>query len=658
MQPSNSLIALGVGTVLAVSAATSSTQAAPLVSQRHVRSAADTPEKLAASEAGAFQSIAQTAAKETPPQHLEAAQKLQVTAASNPAPIAQSAPTSQPPAATPSPSGSSAGSPSTDSPSTDSPSMELPQAAPTAPSMPLPRSRTPGNATPGNATPGTSGGTATPETPPPGSMTPGTITPGTMTPGTTTPGTSGSTATPGTATNSEPAPEYLNPDPNPLSFPTTPEEVQIAGTQPITLRQAIELAIRNTRSLQQSRLQLERAQAALRESEAQNFPTLQLQSGVGFQVDEQANAVRAITGTTTGFNGTTFNNSTTLNGTLTATYNLFTAGQRSASIAAARGQVRAQELQLEADTEQLILDVTNNYYDLQQADEQVRISQASLTEAQRSLRDAQALERAGVGTRFDVLQAEVDVANAQQDLTQQISAQEIARRQLVQQLSLSQSIDISAADPIDVAGLWDLTLQDTIVLAFKNRAELEQQLVQREIAQQNRRGALAQLAPQISLSASYGFLRTLDSSTSPNFDGFLSNARAQIGLNWNIFDGGAARAQARQAESNIAIAENQFASNREQIRFLIEQAYSTLRSSYDNIQVTSRAVLLATESLRLARLRFQAGVGTQTDVLQQQTALTRSEVNRLTAILNYNRALASLKRQVSNYPQGDLANTP
>ena len=457
-----------------------------------------------------------------------------------------------------------------------------------------------------------------------------------------------------TNSSNEPAPEYLNPDPNPLSFPTQPEEVQIVGTQPLTLKQTIELAIRNSRSIQESRLTLERTQAALRESEAQNFPTVAANAGLTFSAQDRAVA----NATNTGFNGTSSTNSTSLSATVQTSYSVFTSGQRSAAIRASRGQVRFQELQLESDTEQLILDVTNNYYDLQGAIEQVRIARDTLTQAEQSLRDAQALERAGVGTRFDVLQAEVDRANAQQDLTQQISQQEIARRQIVQQLGLSQSVDITAADPIVPAGVWDLSLEQSIVLAYKNRAELEQQLVQREISTQNRRRALAQLGPQVTLQASSGVSRTLDTNPGAVYEGFLPNFSATVGVNWTLFDGGQARAQADQQESNIAIAENQFASNREQIRFQVEQAYSTLRSSFDNIQVTALAVQNATEALRLARLRFQAGVGTQTDVLQQQTALTRAEVNSLTAILNYNRAIASLQRQISNYPDGNLANTP
>ena len=468
-----------------------------------------------------------------------------------------------------------------------------------------------------------------------------------------------------TETSNEPAPDYLNPDPNPLSFPTTPEEVKIEGTQPITLKQAIELAVRNTRSLQEARLNVENNQAQLREAEAANFPTLDLSSNLVVSGQEaprtQQQTIDPQTGLPTGgggFNGTSFPNSSTLQTTVEGSYQLFTSGVRSAQIKAAREQVTFNQLQLESATEQLILDVTNNYYDLQNADEQVRIAQDSVTQAQQSLRDSQALERAGVGTRFDVLQSQVDLANSQQTLTQNISNQQVAQRQLVQQLALSQTVNITAADPIQPAGVWTLPLEDTIVLAFKNRAELEQLLVQRDIAEQNRRRALGSIRPQITANASYGVGRTLDDSNDPVFNGFLSNFSASIGLRWRLFDGGAARAQADQQKTNGAIAENRFAEQREQIRFNVEQGYSVLQSSYSNIQVTTLAVQQAQEALRLARLRFQAGVGTQTDVLQQQTALTQAEVNRLTAILNYNRALATLNREVSNYPGGNLADTP
>jgi OMF family outer membrane factor len=193
-----------------------------------------------------------------------------------------------------------------------------------------------------------------------------------------------------------------------------------------------------------------------------------------------------------------------------------------------------------------------------------------------------------------------------------------------------------------LAGLWDLTLEESIVRAFQNRPELQQQLAQRNINEQQRRQALAELGPQISLVASYDLLDQFDDSVSVT-DGYSFGVRATL----NLYDGGAARARASQQKVNIAIAETQFAEQRNQIRFQVEQAFSNQQSNLENVQTANTALEQAREALRLARLRFQAGVGTQTDVINSENDLTRAEGNRVTAILDYNRALAQLQRSVT-----------
>jgi outer membrane protein TolC len=234
-----------------------------------------------------------------------------------------------------------------------------------------------------------------------------------------------------------------------------------------------------------------------------------------------------------------------------------------------------------------------------------------------------------------------------------VSQQRISRRQIVQLLSLAQPVEVSAADPIVEAGSWELSLEQSIVLAFKNRAELEQQLVQRDISEQRRRIALAAIRPQASLSAGYNILGVLNDDSGPG-QGLNLGARLQ----WNFFDGGAARSRAQQERTNIAIAENNFASQRNQIRFDVEQAFFNLNANRENIQTAAFALQRAEESLRLARLRFGAGVGTQLEVINQQTERTRAQVNRLRAILDYNRALADLQRAISNLPNSNLFTLP
>ncbi|MGA7932085.1 MAG: TolC family protein [Kovacikia sp.] len=447
------------------------------------------------------------------------------------------------------------------------------------------------------------------------------------------------------------APDYLNPDPNPLSFPTKPEEVKLRGIQPITLQQALELAERNNRTLQVAGFTANRSRASLNQAEAELYPTLDLSGTVSrsesasgrLSNQSSSNSLANLLGLNSQSGGV----SRSFNGNLTLSYNIFTSGGRPARIRAAEQQLKSDQLAYEIALETLRLSVTNAYYDVQQADAQVRIAQASVRNSQISLRDAQALERAGLGTRFDTLQAQVTLANSQQNLTNAAAQQEITRRQLAQILSLAPSMNLAAADPVEAAGKWNLSLEETIVLAFRNRGELEQQLAQRELAHQQKLAALSALGPTLSVSAQYNVLDSFGSSGS---NGVADGYNVQAGLSWRLFDGGAARASANQQEANIAIAETNFANNRDQIRFAVEQAYANLLSNQVNIVTARQGLVQATEALRLARLRFQAGVGTQTDVINSETALTNAQGNVVSAILGYNRALATLRRSVTNLP--------
>jgi len=449
-----------------------------------------------------------------------------------------------------------------------------------------------------------------------------------------------------------PAPEYLNPSANPLLFPTQAEEVQIKRAEVITLEQAIELGRRNNRDLQAARLTLERNQFALQEALAAEFPT----AGLVLDFTRSDSASARLSNTSLNDDNPLLNRnpvSTTFNGSVQLSYDLFTSGLRPATIRASEQQVRFQELEVERLSEQVRLNVTRAYYNLQEADAQVQISQAAVGNAAQILRDTQLQEQAGLGTRFDVLQTQVSFANASQDLTRALSQQRVSRRQIVQLLSLAQPADVSAVETITEAGTWDLSLEQTIVLAFKNRAELEQQLIQRNIGEQRRLIALAANRPRASLTANYNILGVLNDDAGPS-QGLTIGARLQ----WNLFDGGAARSRARQETTNIAIAENTFASQRNQIRFDVEQAFFTLDANRQNIQTATFALQAAQESLRLARLRFGAGVGTNTDVINQLTELTRAQVNQLRAVLDYNRALADLQRAVSNFPDSNLFDLP
>ena len=420
--------------------------------------------------------------------------------------------------------------------------------------------------------------------------------------------------------------ERLNPSGNPLMFPTKPEEVDTTVRQAITLDEAIALALRNNEQLQTSKLTLEQQQANLIAARAALYPSLDTDFTLSRDSSAAAQANNALSSEQAEATGNIpilrSDTSTNATGNINLTYNIYNGGERGAQIAKAEQLVQNSRLQVEVVAEQ--------------------------TRSQ-SLRDARLLEQAGLGTRFDVLRAEGDLATANEALTRAIAEQRNARRRLAQLLSVGQRVELTAADAIVEAGDWTIPLEESIVKAYKNRAELEQQLVQIEVSEQDRYIALAAIKPRVDFVANYNYQNDFDSSAGV-VDGYSFAARVR----WNLFDGGRALAEARQADRQMDIAKTAFSEQRNQVRLQVEESYYTLISNKENIGSTRTNVIRFEEALRLARLRFQAGVGTQTDVINAQRDLANARGRFLQAIIGYNQSLNQLQRSISNLPDNHL----
>jgi outer membrane protein TolC len=427
-----------------------------------------------------------------------------------------------------------------------------------------------------------------------------------------------------------PAPNTNIKLPNDLNLPKTGSEVQITGNQSVTLQQALDIAFRNNREVQAARLTVDRSQIGITQAQAAQAITVGLTSTLQNGGSPLIFGNQPPDGTSS--------SRTTIGGGINANYNIFSSGGNQSSVRAAEEQVQFDRLGLVQVEQRVRGLVITAYYDLQAADSSVIINQAAVTDATRSLSDAQLQERAGVGTRFDILRAQVQLATANQDLTDAQGQQQTARKKIAQLLVVDQNTEFTAADAVRESGTWGYSLEDSVVLAYKNRPEAKQNLSQRRISEQQQIVAAAANSPQVGLFGSYGLDKSLSTSTAAQ-----DNYSLGVQLKWNFLDGGAAGAGANSEKVNQQIFENQFTTTRNQIRFEVEQAFSSLGSNKKNIATATQALQQAEESLKLARLRFQAGVGTQTDVIQAQTELARARGRRITAIINYNRSLSSLR---------------
>ena len=281
-----------------------------------------------------------------------------------------------------------------------------------------------------------------------------------------------------------------------------------------------------------------------------------------------------------------------------------------------------------------------------------------------SLRDARARFQAGVATKLEVLEAITQLARDQQLLTNAIGDQAEVRRSLAATLDLPQDVTPTAAAPARVIGTWIPSLQESIVAAYAFREELDQLLLDISINNSNANLSLSAVQPVLSIFNNFSTQRFQGEANvvNPPEDqvyGWSFDNAVGLSASWNIFDGGRARAQYRQNKQRAEESRFNFATQRNTIRSEVEASFYELRESQQNIRTTAREVLSATESLRLARLRFQAGVTTQREVVDNQRDLTNAQVRYADAVLNYNGSLAQLRRrtgldQVQSCPAIDL----
>nr|WP_255606419.1 TolC family protein [Synechococcus sp. PH41509] len=477
-----------------------------------------------------------------------------------------------------------------------------------------------------------------------------------------------------------PAVDSLSPSLEPLTappslaLPNEPSQVRIHELRPLTLEEALQLAEFNSPKLKAAASQVDQLKSALRAAIAAWYPTVELSaSGLpqyfksySYQnpdfvpdrvVQKPTGQINPATGeeitrpeTRDGYNER-YGREWRANVSLQVSWDLINPA-RVPEIAAARDQFeRAGDSYLIA-LRDLRLDAATAYFELQEADEGVRIGQASVKASLVSLRDARARFNAGVNTKLEVLEAETQLARDRNILTTKLGNQDVQRRKLASLLDLPQDITPTAASPSRPLGLWEPSLQESIVAAYNYREELDQLILDISINNSRANASLAAVQPVLRFVNSTTASRTegqsgqtsLSDIDMGDFTYGIQNSTA-LTANWRLFDGGRARAQYRRSKQAAEESRFKFASTRDQIRLEVERSFFSLRTAIQKIDTTASEVLSSRESLRLSQLRVQAGVSTQREVVNNQRDVTQAELKYAQAIREYNTNLAQLRRR-------------
>jgi OMF family outer membrane factor len=430
-------------------------------------------------------------------------------------------------------------------------------------------------------------------------------------------------------------------------IPTIPP-VPTLAPHPLTLADALTAALQNNFQTRQAGLAVAIARAQLREAEAQKAVTL---GGSASFTDNSACCGGApVSGTisipsasitnapftATGFGGTAATNSVFA---LTLKYPLYTGGALEAQIAIARANELIAEAQFAAAAEQVVFSVRQAYYSVTASEANVVSAQHSVDAARENVRVAAARVQVGTSPQFDLLQAQVQLAQSAQALTQARTALSQSQQNLAATLVLPLPTTVV---PAEFSGLPEVP-QDVDALiqqAVERRPEVAAARASEVGAQAAINLAASGLAPNITIQAGPQIQTSDPTSRDPvNFTGTIT-------LTLAILDGGLTQAKVEEARSRLQSAKVTEEQTRQQVELDVRNAYLSLGNAADVLRSALAGQTAAREALRIANVRFQAGVGTQLEVVTAVQNLATADTNVTQAVFQYYVALAQLDRAI------------
>jgi len=293
-------------------------------------------------------------------------------------------------------------------------------------------------------------------------------------------------------------------------------------------------------------------------------------------------------------------------------------------------------------------DVRAAYYDVLLAQQQVAVSEASVALLEKELDDSRRRYDAGTVPRFNVLRAEVELANARPRLSRARNAHRIGKNVLANLLGrplpreVWEDIPLRLADTLD-APVVNTSVPEALRLALERRPELDaarkaQQLSREEVVQ-----ARAGAYPRLQSYVGYGARKSM---FSPDLDREVHGWEAGVQLTWNVFDGSFTRGKVAEAAATLDRTQIDYDDLVRKIELEVRTACSVLIEAWEVLQSQQKVIEQADEALRLARARAEAGTGTQLDVLGAQTALTDARTITIRAKRDYAVAVARLERAI------------
>jgi outer membrane protein len=391
----------------------------------------------------------------------------------------------------------------------------------------------------------------------------------------------------------------------------------LAAPQELTLQESIAAAVANNPALKMAAADKDKASFGVDEAKAGRWPTLSLGSTYSRQpATDYSPASDGVS------------NSLRLN------WQLYNGGRTEGLVDQAEEGLASAALGVAKAEQQVRLDAAAGYYAVLQTKNLVTVNEEAVENLRKHLKTAEEKFAAGLVAKADVLRSQVELANAQQNLIKSENNHALAVAGLKNVMSVDPDSEIVLTDALTYEK-YAKSLDDSIALANANRPDIAQAQAAVNMAKSGVKVAESGKLPTLTFGASKGW----NDLALPENGGDWS---VSLGASWNVFDAGVTNSRVRQADSSLAKAQEQARQITDGVILEVRQQYLSMQEAEKRLGTTEVAVNQAAEDLSIAREKYDAGVGTNIDVIDAQLALAQARTNHYQALYDYNVSKAKL----------------
>lgn len=400
----------------------------------------------------------------------------------------------------------------------------------------------------------------------------------------------------------------------------------------LSLNDCIEIALQNNPNLISSSLNVEESRIKIKEVEGGLYPSLNL------NVSASRNSIENQTG-----GGFTTNDNLTAG--FSTRYPIFQGFKTTSAVNAAKENYNSGEAQHKVNTEDLIFNVTESYYNFLQAERVLEAAEKSVERAKLYLDFAEAKYQNGLASQSDLLKAKVEYSNANLNLIRAKNARLSVMGSLNTLLGKIASEPIAIVDNLEFNDYEQLekslsveeNISRLLEAAYEERPEVYRLKSMINAQKSNLNVARSEYFPTLTFDANYNY-----------FGEETSDLRASsylgLSLNMPLFNGFSSDAKVDMEKIALRNLEQQDVSLRNQISLELWKAYLAVKEAIERINNTKIFYENALENLKIAEGEYKEGVGSMLSLVDAQTNLITAEESYIEALADYGVSLALLKR--------------